>query len=216
MDLDLEKKEKKKDDYKKQKQIEFEKNCTFKPQLNTNSLSINLRSNLTKILNTEQNKYLQTENLNERSTKEIRQSKSAVNLKRKNNQNYNLNTEGDMINSLNNSKIINKTIFRTEEEIENMSKRLYDRAAVLRNRKVMQRDNFYLQTCSFSPDIIRKNNKEIPSMNNFFNRLQNWVDRRNDKYEIDMEKIQYDENTGKRLFSPQINNKSKFINLLIF
>ena len=45
-------------------------------------------------------------------------------------------------------------------------------------------------------------------MSNFFNRLQNWVDKRNDKFEEDFEKNQYDEKTGNRLFSPQIN-KSK-------
>jgi hypothetical protein len=211
----LEKKEKKIDDYRRQKQKEFEKNCTFKPQLNPNSLSINLKSNLTRIFNTEQSKYIDTENLNERSIKEIRQSNSAINMKRKNNQSdYYINkTEGDTINTLDFSKKINKTIFKTEEEIEHISKRLYSRAEIYKNRKVMQRDNFYNQTCTFSPDIIRKNNEEIPSMNNFFNRLQNWVDKRNDKYEIDMEKIKYDEQTGKRLFSPQINNKTKFINV---
>jgi hypothetical protein len=90
-------------------------------------------------------------------------------------------------------------MYKTEEEIELMKKRLHNQANILNNKKGILRDNYYNQICTFSPHIIKRNTNnnnnnnyninEIPSMKNFFNRLQNWVDKRNYKYEIDIEKI---------------------------
>jgi hypothetical protein len=222
--------EKKKEIYKKEKQIQFEKNCTFSPQLNKNSLQITVKNKLTTIFNKNKNynddnnnnnihnnfttcdilKEKNESNLgkNLNSNKKIQQVKSVFDSN-KNNNNINKKIEEDF-NTINNNNDndfskLNRTNLKTEKEIKDISKRLYDQAEIYKNKKTQLRENFYSEKCSFSPDIIKKENDKTPSMTNFFSRLQNWVDKRNDKFENDYEKYQFDEITGKRLFSPQIN-----------
>jgi len=103
------------------------------------------------------------------------------------------------------SKIINSSQNKTQKEIEFISKRLYENAEIRNKKRLDLQDNYFASTCPFTPEIISKG-KDIPNINNFFKRLQNWVDKRNEKYVLDSENLKYDRKTGNRLFSPQINN----------
>ncbi len=245
-----EKKEKKNQVYKKIKEEEFEKNCTFKPKLNPNSIAINDKINFSQLYNSSnmgmlhnnfsspnilKNNFNSNENnLNLNNIENLSNFNQSVNfsceninkhfnknkIKYKNKQcnhnpilnhtvNYKDNDKSNLTRVNNNSKILNKTCFKSPEEIDVLSKRLYDNAEKYRNKKVLLQENYYSQICPFNPEIISRDDCEIPNMQNFFNRLQTWVDKRNEKYEFDLEKNQYDEKTGNRLFSPQINKSKK-------
>ena len=99
-------------------------------------------------------------------------------------------------------------IFRTEEEIIQHSQKLFNDAERLKLNKERLAKEYLSQKYPFKPEIADKNK---PNIYNFFFRLQKWVDKRNEKYEEDMEKINYDSNTGLRLFSPNINEKSNSV-----
>ena len=49
------------------------------------------------------------------------------------------------------------------------------------------------------------NDKTPTNINRFYDRLQNWVEKRNDKYLKELDSANYDTRTGVRLFSPKIN-----------
>lgn len=259
-----EQKGKKTEIYKKMKEIEFEKNCTFKPKINPNSIALSVKANFSKLgassfgyadgilnnfstpnllnnKNNANNIYNQDENFENNlyhsynnfenlsnfnhsgnfSNNHYNNNNGLMqNIRYKNKQcshnpmlnntvNFNENYKASLTGINSTSKILNKTSFKSPEEIEIVSKRLHDNAERYRNKKLLLQENYYAQTCPFSPEIISREEGVIPNMENFFNRLQNWVDKRNDKYEQDLDKKHFDQITGNRLFSPQINRSSK-------
>lgn len=120
-----------------------------------------------------------------------------------------LNTENNVNYNCNNGHIFaNKSVVKTEAEINITSKRLYDTAAKYRNKKLELKEKLYSELCTFSPKI-KRNDNQIPNIDNFFERLQNWVEKRNERCGLDQENVYYDQETGKRLFSPQINQSRK-------
>ena len=211
----LEEKNKKKlEQIKKQKQDLLEKSCTFKPKLNQKSILMNLKSNYSKLGNLDNN--ISGSNF---INSKFSENKNIRDTNNNNNQNisYNNITGNNSNLGLFQSKSFksSKSRIRTDEEIDVLSKRLFNNAEKYRNKKIKLSENFYTETCPFTPDIIRREDGEIPNIENFFNRLQVWVDKRNNKYETDVEKSQFDERTGKRLFSPQINRLKKYNNVNI-
>lgn len=229
-----EKKDKKAEHYKRLKQEDFQKNCTFKPKLNPNSLAMNVSSTYSKNKINYLSNNLSTPNIlyhknninnandildyNSRSySRDMYRNLSEKNIYARNNcikhTISRINTkvalaQTSQIENHNNNNFNNKTFFRTEKEIEILSKRLFDNAERYRNKKLKLKENYYSELCTFSPHIKRED-KEIPNMDNFFARLQNWVEKRNEKYEYDLKNINFDGKTGNRLFSPQINKSSK-------
>ncbi len=272
-----EKKDKKTEIYRKMKEAEFDKNCTFKPKINANSIALSVKANFSKlgtssfagnasrlpnnfsspnIFNNNNNFNINNYNYNNKENFENNLYNSNIhfeNLSNFNNcssENYNVNYNNNNNNTNNNSnsnkiryknkqctnhnqkllnntfnlnenekanltrvnsnsKILNKTCFKSPEEIELMTKRLHENAERYKKKKILLQESYYSQICPFSPEIISREEGEVANMDNFFNRLQNWVDKRNEKYEQDQEKRQFDERTGNRLFSPQINKSKK-------
>jgi hypothetical protein len=256
-----EKKGKKTEIYRKMKDAEFEKNCTFKPKINPNSIALSVKANFSNLgassvgnagellnnfsnpnffNNNNNNKYYNENiennlyhcynnieklsnfnysgNFSNKNNYNGNDNNSNVRYKNKqcnhnpmlnNTVNFNENDKANLTSVYSHSKILNKTCFKTPEEIELVSKRLHDNAERYRNKKLQLQESFYAQTCPFAPEIISREEGEIPNMDNFFNRLQTWVDKRNEKYEQDLEKKHFDERTGNRLFSPQIRKSKK-------
>lgn len=67
-------------------------------------------------------------------------------------------------------------------------------------------DEYFNEIYPFTPNI---SNKDEPSVQKFFNRLQDWVDKRNDKIELDIISSFYDTKTGQKLFKPIISESNK-------
>jgi hypothetical protein len=99
---------------------------------------------------------------------------------------------------------------KTEEEIFQYSQKLFNDAEKYKFQKEKLSDVYHTTFYPFHPSIADKN---TPSIYNFFYRLQKWVDKRNEKYENDLEKANYDTKTGLRLFSPSINQYSHTVNI---
>ena len=67
------------------------------------------------------------------------------------------------------------------------------------------RENYYQNICTFSPEI---NDKTPSSLFNFFERMQNFVNKKNKKHEKTLELQNFDPNTGNKLFSPRLNSNN--------
>ena len=93
---------------------------------------------------------------------------------------------------------------RTEEELIQYSQKLHNDAEKYKFNKEKLTNHYLTENYPFHPKIADKNK---PNIYNFFFRLQKWVDKRNEKYEYDLEKTNYDNNTGLRLFAPEINEQ---------
>jgi len=74
-----------------------------------------------------------------------------------------------------NFKLIRKI---TPEESHNLIIRLYGEANYLKKKKEKAYEEYMGKTCTFSPQI---NNREEPKPENFFNRLQEWMEQKLDK-----------------------------------
>ena len=180
---------------------------TFKPKLNKNSLFTNLKSNLSK------NQNFENEN-NTNPQKNILENTQSYNTKK---QIIKVNTNPFLSGGNKSAINIEKSNIKSKEDIEYISKRLFTNAEVLKNKKNILSDKYYSDICPFNPQIIRRENTEAIKIDNFFSRLQNWVEKRNDRYESDFENTLIDKKTGKRYFSPQINKQKnvKILNLKI-
>jgi hypothetical protein len=72
--------------------------------------------------------------------------------------------------------IINLYRKHTTDEINKSSDKLHSELKILNSKKDLLRIDYYTKTCPFSPEII---NKEAPKVENFYYRLQSWIDKRN-------------------------------------
>ena len=216
--------------------------CTFTPKLNNTSILCNLKS--TYSCSDPHSRYKprpkvisflsrDTSNLNSqlssmRTTEAFDIHKVANRSGRVNATHHTYNDrDKDNITMLKDSKFITTSNFnsktydslkskkKTTDELIQHSNKLFNDAEKIRVTKEKMVKNFYSESCPFQPNIIDKNK---PNVYNFFYRLQRWVDKRNEKYDYDLEKINYDNKTGLRLFSPQINSNTSLSNvtLLIF
>lgn len=111
----------------------------------------------------------------------------------------------NFVNSIDSKTTKTTTRKKTTDELIEHSNKLYREAEALRISKEKLEKEYYSDNYPFTPNI---NSDEKPSINKFFYRLQRWVDKRNEKYEYDMEKNNYDDKTGLRLFSPCINKNN--------
>ncbi len=212
-------------------------NLTFKPKLNSNSIFMNIRSKLSKLMQKEleSNNYPYNQNTKKNNFSYL-----------KNKENYFLNSNTDSISNtlrysedqFNNTKNLyecnyidkkniknkinlnhtcrteisisskSRSRVRSVDEINIITNRLYNYSAKYNFNKKRKQEDYYNSTCPFTPSLINdvyKIHNIKPSMTNFFFRLQNWVNKRNIKYETDYESTFYDNKTGYRLFSPKIN-----------
>lgn len=71
--------------------------------------------------------------------------------------------------------------------------------------KEIEKEEFYKLTCPFAPKILPTETKK--NTDEFFNRLQQWLDKRATNYMNHIELQNYDMLTGQRLFSPVISEK---------
>jgi hypothetical protein len=237
------------------------KECTFYPQLSSNSILLNLRSTYSgdeKLRNKQKINFLNSSTFNNliAKNKNIASSRDIVlNLTQCNN-NTTMNQNKSYLefekiltptnklnfernrellyrerNTSDNTEIRNtqsmnrltknaptiENFFNTEETYKKKKMneesiyhgiKLFQEAERMKFNKRKLEEQFYSQHYPFTPTIRDKTN---PNLINFFFRLQKWVDKRNEKYMNDLEKIKYDSKTGLRLFSPQINNRSKSV-----
>jgi len=82
------------------------------------------------------------------------------------------------------------------------TEKLYKDHEKFKANKDKYREFYYSHKYNFSPMI---NDKTPTNINRFYDRLQNWVEKRNDKYLKELDSANYDTRTGVRLFSPKIN-----------
>jgi hypothetical protein len=62
-------------------------------------------------------------------------------------------------------------------------------------------DLYFSEIYPFKPNI---NNKDEPNVEKFYDRLQNWVEKRNEKHQNDLSESFFDKKTGQKLFQPAI------------
>lgn len=62
---------------------------------------------------------------------------------------------------------------------------------------------YFSEIYTFTPSIT---NKEEPNIDNFYDRLQKWVEKRNENFKNGIMNTIYDEKTGQRLYNPSITN----------
>jgi len=217
--------------------LKKDSNLTFKPRLNSNSIFMSLRSRLSKLMqiefesnsithNLNPNNYqkkdsLNTNNYTETCSNFYRNTEDCFN----NTQNFDENKYKSKNNRKNKFKVNylsktensltskSKSRVRSVDEINTITNRLYNYAAKYHFNKKRMAEDYYNTTCPFTPELINdvyKVHNIKPSMTNFFFRLQNWVDKRNLKYETDYENTFYDDKTGERLFFPKINKNSGY------
>lgn len=67
-------------------------------------------------------------------------------------------------------------------------------------------DEYFNEIYPFTPKI---SDKSEPSLNKFLNRLQGWIEKRNDKMELDIIGSFYDTKSGQKLFKPVISEKAQ-------
>jgi hypothetical protein len=67
-------------------------------------------------------------------------------------------------------------------------------------------EEYFNEIYPFTPNI---SDKSQPSVEKFLNRLQDWIEKRNDKLELDIIGSFYDTKTGQKLFKPIITENSK-------
>lgn len=91
----------------------------------------------------------------------------------------------------------------TPEEIEQSTSKMYQASEIYRTRKDILREHFYTQTCPFTPTIA---NKDTPKIENFYYRLQDWIDKRNKNTMKKTNDASFDRRTGQRFFSPKLFN----------
>lgn len=215
---------------------------SFKPKLNSKSIFMSIRSKYSKILQKEQENNSKCCSINSN----IEKTNNFDVQNRSNSIIYNYTDDGfnntqkfyeKKFKNKNRSNRFNidyisrtdvsvgsksKSRLRSVDEINNITNRLYNYASRYRFNRQKRENEYFNNTCPFTPYLINdvyKINNIQPNIRNFFFRLQNWVDRRNLKYETDYENTYYDNKTGDRLFSPRINicsgyNKRK--NVIIF
>ena len=82
------------------------------------------------------------------------------------------------------------------------TEKLYQDHEKFTANKEKYREFFYANKYRFTPNI---NDKTPSDINRFYDRLQNWVEKRNEKYLKEIDSANYDAKTGERLFSPKIN-----------
>jgi hypothetical protein len=102
--------------------------------------------------------------------------------------------------------IIRPTIKRPEKEIQELVNKLHDE----KKKKEMERekltDEYFKEFYPFSPFISDKN---APNAYKFLNRLQDWIEKRNNKIKQDIINSFYDTKTGQKLYSPTKSEASK-------
>lgn len=204
--------------------------CTFTPKLNHTSILCNLKATYSMGDSNSHNKpkpkvssYLSKDNSNFNSnlssmkTIEVFDINKVANRSRRINATPKESNEKDNTTILKDSKFMTTSNFnsskyesmksrkKSSDEIMQHTQKLYNDAEKYRMNKENIRKNYYSEKCTFQPNIL---DKDKPNVYNFFYRLQRWVDKRNEKYEFDLDKINYDSKTGLRLFSPQINTRS--------
>lgn len=214
----------------------IDQSLTYKPKLNSNSIFINLRKKYSKLLEQEKEKTINSQkkdNLNSYNYSNTEDSNFNYNNKYSedgfskdtyNNNFYKKITKnGKIRRNKFDINYLSKTVesdvsqakirVKSVDEINCITNRLYNYAARYDFTKKQKEENFYHDTCPFTPSLINdvyKINNIKPSMKNFFFRLQNWVDKRNLKYETDYENTLYDNKTGEKLFSPRINSSRRY------
>ncbi len=112
------------------------------------------------------------------------------------------------------SKKINYTVRpsqkKSRKEIEEISLKLYKEAEVMRVTKEREKENHIAVVCPFTPKII---DSSKPKLENFYKRLQTWIERRNENYQKDLECANKDSKTGQVFFTPQVNKRSREVNV---
>jgi hypothetical protein len=204
--------------------------CTFTPKLNNTSILCNLKatyslgdSNSHFKPRPKVSSYLTKDNSNLNSKLSFLKNIEVFDINKVANRSRRVNgttkdtNEKDNTTILRDSKYMTTSNFnsrtydsmksrkKSTDEIMQHTQKLYNDAEKYRMNKENIRNNYYSEKCTFQPNIM---DKDKPNVYNFFYRLQRWVDKRNEKYEFDLEKVNYDSKTGLRLFSPQINTRS--------
>jgi hypothetical protein len=99
---------------------------------------------------------------------------------------------------------------KTAKEVELITSKLYREAQQLKKMKEKETEDYFETVCTFSPKI---SDGTKPKLENFYKRLQSWIDKRNEKYMKDIEHSKIDSKTGQPLFSP-ITSKRDTISLI--
>lgn len=90
------------------------------------------------------------------------------------------------------------------KEIEVLANKLFKEAETLKVNKEKETENHFAGVCPFTPKI---SDASKPKVENFYKRLQTWVEKRNENYQNELEEATKDSKTGQRLFTPRISKR---------
>lgn len=100
------------------------------------------------------------------------------------------------------NKKFRPSIKKPEHEIKKLTEKLYNEKNTLQMEREKLADLYFSEIYPFKPNT---NNKEEPNIEGFYDRLQNWIEKRNENHQNDLKKgTLFDEKTGQRLFQPSI------------
>jgi hypothetical protein len=100
---------------------------------------------------------------------------------------------------------------KSATEINVQTSKLHRLAEKVEEKREKLRKDYYSRLCPFRPIV---NDKSPPYMNNFFNRLQNWIEKCNHNSLNNNQKINTDSKSGLRFFSPDLEKTRKINNIL--
>lgn len=83
--------------------------------------------------------------------------------------------------------------------------KLHEEKKKKEEERIKLTDEYFNEIYPFTPNI---SDKSQPNVNNFFNRLQEWIEKRNNQIELDIIGSFYDSKTGQKLFQPVISFSS--------
>ena len=131
-----------------------------------------------------------------------------INLKSNVNKKNKININDDSTKS--ESGIIRRV--KSSSEINIQTSMMYRMASKIEEKKENLRREYYVRLCPFRPIV---NDKSPPHINNFFNRLQGWIEKCNKNYLNNNQKSNIDSKTGLKFFNPDLEKTQK-INEMFF
>ena len=90
--------------------------------------------------------------------------------------------------------------------MEELANKLFKEAETLKVAKEREMENHYAEVCPFTPKI---SDSSKPKVENFYKRLQGWVEKRNENYQKEVEEANKDSKTGQKLFTPRISKRDQ-------
>ncbi len=90
---------------------------------------------------------------------------------------------------------------KSEHEIKKLTDKLHNEKTSLQMEREKLADLYFSNIYPFKPNI---SNKEEPNAERFYDRLQNWIEKRNENHQSDLKGSLFDTKTGQRLFQPSI------------